>query len=121
MSKSHIQMWRDLETGDVMFSGRFRMHDYPQLDELDRLTVEQAGDVGSAADQLLALEILFRRAAEQHYAQQGRNIGLGNGTGRTTIAAPAGPQLAPCTDKATAKGLAHRLLSLFRATGENNG
>lgn len=119
MVDSHIQLWHDVQTGDIMFSGRFRLHDYPRLDEIDRLTIEQAGDVGSAADKLLALEILFRRAAEQHYAQRDRGAGLCKGTGHSAISACAAPLPACCTDKATANSLACCLLSSFRALWRN--
>lgn len=62
--QSMMKMWKDDEA--VHFRGLVRLDDFPRLDAFDRMLIDDCGrDGASAADWLLALECIFRRAEQQ--------------------------------------------------------
>ena len=63
--KSGMTMWRDVD-GALVFEGRVEATDFPRLDAFDLTLVDECGAEGAtAADWLLALECIFRRAQQQ--------------------------------------------------------
>jgi hypothetical protein len=72
-----FEIERNAESLDLVFKGRISMHELANL-RLDRMDSALLDDVGgdgkaTAADYLLALEMLFRRHAEQSHAQENPN------------------------------------------------
>jgi hypothetical protein len=64
---THMELRRDVD-GSIVFCGRFNAADLLRirLDPFDRALLDDCGAEGrTAADWLLALEMLFRRAREQ--------------------------------------------------------
>lgn len=63
--KSGMTMRRDID-GAIVFEGRVEVSDFPRLDPFDSALVNECDAEGStAADWLLALECIFRRAEQQ--------------------------------------------------------
>jgi len=62
--QSKMEMWKDEE--GLHFRGTVRPDDFPRLDAFDRRLLDECGRDGApAADWLLALECIFRRAEQQ--------------------------------------------------------
>lgn len=68
MTISMITIERPVETGDIVFRGRFTAHDFVKLHltPFDRALLDDISKSDATeADWLLGLEMLFRRAKEQ--------------------------------------------------------
>lgn len=69
--ESHVSTMIEPETNDIIFHGRLRCHDIVELDSYDTALLNTFRTTASAADVLLALEILFRRALWQRNKDKG--------------------------------------------------